>query len=81
MGCKRKPLEVVVLSNKQCRRLSVEVHPDLLPSGVTRDGIVAFIEKCGFRIARENLRETVIHVIAVREGIAGANPLGDSGRQ
>lgn len=54
------------LSNNQCRRLCVEVHPDLLPSGVAKDAIVAFIENCGFTIAKQNLRDAVIHVIAVK---------------
>jgi len=54
------------LSNNHCRRLCVEVHPDLLPSGVTKDAIVAFIENRGFTIAKQNLRDVVIHVIAVK---------------
>jgi FkbM family methyltransferase len=69
------------LSNKQCRRLCVEVHPDLLPGGITKDAIVAFIKKCGLRIAKENPRDTVIHVIAVRDSVAGMTSLEDSGRQ
>ena len=54
------------LSNRQCRRVCVEVHPDLLPSGVTTHAIVAFIEDHGFTIAKQNLRDAVIHVIAVK---------------
>ena len=54
------------LSSDQCRRLCVEVHPDLLPSGVTMDAIVAFINSRGFRIAKQNHRDPVIHVIAIK---------------
>ena len=54
------------LSNNHCRRLCVEVHPDLLPGGVTKDAIVALIENHGFTIAKQNLRDVVIHVIAVK---------------
>jgi FkbM family methyltransferase len=54
------------LSSRHCRRLCVEVHPDLLPSGVTKDAIIAFIENRGFTIAKQNLRDVVIHVIAVK---------------
>ena len=54
------------LSNHQCRRLCVEVHPNLLPDGVTKDAIVAFIEDRGFTIAKQNHRDVVIHVIAVK---------------
>jgi FkbM family methyltransferase len=54
------------LSNDQCRRLCVEVHPDLLPTGVTIEVIVALIENRGFTIAKQNHRDVVIHVIAVK---------------
>jgi FkbM family methyltransferase len=54
------------LANNQCRRLCVEVHPDLLPRDVTKDAIVAFIENRGFTIAKQNLRDVVIHVIAIK---------------
>jgi FkbM family methyltransferase len=56
------------LSNQQCRRLCVEIHPDLLPSGVTKEAIIAFINARGFTIAKENLRAPVIHVIAIKGG-------------
>jgi FkbM family methyltransferase len=69
------------LSNGQCRRLSVEIHPDLLPSGATKDGIIAFIKNRGFRIAAQNLRENVFHVIAVKDRASDAASLRDSARQ
>ncbi len=33
---------------------------------MTKDAIVAFIESRGFTIAKQNLRDVVIHVIAVK---------------
>lgn len=54
------------LSSSQCRRLCVEIHPDLLPNVVTKDSIVTFIENRGFTITKQNLRDVVIHVIAVK---------------
>ena len=54
------------LSNPLCRRLCLEIHPTLLPSGISRDGIVEFIQGCGFSILRESSRPPALHVVAAR---------------
>jgi FkbM family methyltransferase len=54
------------LSSKTCRRLCLEIHPTLLPSDVTRDGIMSFIRDCGFNILHESLRPPAVHVVATK---------------
>jgi FkbM family methyltransferase len=54
------------LSNATCRRLALEIHPTLLPSGVTPEIVKTFIHDRGFRILSEADRSNAVHVIAVR---------------
>ena len=54
------------LSNPSCRRLCLEIHPTLLPPGISRDGIVEFIQRCGFDIRSESARPPALHVVAAR---------------
>jgi FkbM family methyltransferase len=54
------------LSNAACRRLALEIHPTLLPSGVTPEIVKTFIHDRGFRILSESDRSNTLHVIAVR---------------
>jgi FkbM family methyltransferase len=54
------------LSDAACRRLCLEIHPPMLPSGVNKDSITKFIQNCGFTILSENARSADIHVLASR---------------
>jgi FkbM family methyltransferase len=54
------------LSNELCRLLSIEIHPTLLPSGISRDRIKSFIEECGFRVVSETIRAAETQVLAAR---------------
>jgi hypothetical protein len=36
------------LSNPKCRAVIAEIHPTLLPPGVTGDEILKFLSSCGF---------------------------------
>jgi FkbM family methyltransferase len=54
------------LSSPACRRLCLEVHPNLLPPEITQDTIMAFIASCGLRVLSRTTRSAAIHVIAVR---------------
>jgi hypothetical protein len=49
-----------------CRRLCLEVHPPLLPPGISEKSIMAFIGECGLKLANETVRNATAHVIAVR---------------
>jgi FkbM family methyltransferase len=54
------------LSGGACRRLCLEIHPLLLPSGVNKDTIMRFIRSCGFNILSESARSAEVHVVAAR---------------
>jgi FkbM family methyltransferase len=54
------------LSAAACRMLCLEVHPSLLPSGITQEGIITFIRNCGLKVLRESARSTDFHVVATR---------------
>lgn len=54
------------LSSNACRRLCLEIHPTLLPSGINKDSIMKFIENCGFHILNENVRPPAVHVVAAK---------------
>jgi FkbM family methyltransferase len=54
------------LSSPSCRRLCLEIHPTLLPSGIGRDGIVEFIRGCGLDVLSESARPPALHVVAAR---------------
>ncbi len=54
------------LSHVACRRLCLEVHPNLLPSGISREMIMTFIRNCGFSVLSENARSAAVHVVAAR---------------
>jgi FkbM family methyltransferase len=69
------------LSNHGCRRLCVEVHPDLLPPETSRDGIIKFIDNCGFHSVRENIRPPVFHVIATKSNGQKSRERQESRRQ
>jgi FkbM family methyltransferase len=54
------------LSDGACRRLCLEVHPNLLPAGVNPDTVIMLIRSFGLKILRQTVRSAAIHVIAVR---------------
>jgi FkbM family methyltransferase len=54
------------LTDATCRRLALEIHPTLLPAGVTPEIVKTFIHERGFRILSEADRSNAVHVIAVR---------------
>jgi FkbM family methyltransferase len=54
------------LSSPACRRLALEIHPTLLPAGVTPAIVKDFVHDRGFRILSETDRSNAIHVVAVR---------------
>jgi FkbM family methyltransferase len=54
------------LSNPMCRRLCLEVHPPLLPQGVSEKSIMDFIGECGLKVSNATVRNATVHVIAVR---------------
>ena len=54
------------LSSATCRRLALEIHPTLLPAGVTSSIVKNFVHNRGFRILSETDRSSTIHVVAVR---------------
>jgi FkbM family methyltransferase len=54
------------LSSEACRRLCLEIHPTLLPSGINKDSVMTFIANCGFHILRENVRPPAVHVVATK---------------
>jgi len=54
------------LSSEVCRRLCLEIHPTLLPSDVTKDGIMAFVGDCGFHVLHESIRPPAVHIVATK---------------
>jgi FkbM family methyltransferase len=54
------------LSNASCRRVGLEVHPGLLPTGVDQDSIVTFLRDCGLNVQNESARSAAVHLIAAR---------------
>lgn len=54
------------LVNAACRTLCLEIHPQFLPKGITQDGILTFIQECGFSIVSQVARAPEVHVIAAR---------------
>jgi len=54
------------LSTAHCRTLCVEIHPQLLPSGLTQNSIMKFIRNCGLSIVDEIARPPEVHVVATR---------------
>jgi hypothetical protein len=54
------------LSNAACRRIGLEVHPGLLPSGISQANVVTFLRDCGLDVQSESARSDAVHLIAVR---------------
>ncbi len=54
------------LSNAACRRVGLEVHPGLLPSGISQANVVTFLRDCGLGVQSESARSDVVHLIAAR---------------
>jgi FkbM family methyltransferase len=54
------------LSKPSCRLLCLEIHPNLLPPGVTQDSIAEFIRNCGFTVLSKSIRSTEVHIVAIR---------------
>ena len=54
------------LTNAACRRLCLEVHPNLLPPGVNEDTVMTFVRNCGLKVLSQTARSAAIHIIAVR---------------
>lgn len=54
------------LSSPSCRRLCLEIHPPMLPSGIGKDDVLKFVRDSGFNILTETVRSADIHVVASR---------------
>jgi FkbM family methyltransferase len=54
------------LSSPSCRRICLEIHPPLLPSGIGKDDVLKFVRERGFNVLTETARSTDIHIIASR---------------
>jgi FkbM family methyltransferase len=54
------------LSSMACRLLCLEIHPELLPKGVTEESILTYIAKCGFSTASHTARAAQVLLVAVR---------------
>jgi len=54
------------LSSDSCRRLCLEIHPTLLPRGIEKKRVLAFVESCGFRVVSEMVRGQALHVVATK---------------
>jgi FkbM family methyltransferase len=54
------------LSTAACRLLCVEIHPTLLPSGITQENVITLIRDCGLKVLSESARSTDFHVVATR---------------
>jgi len=54
------------ISNKACRRVGLEVHPGLLPSGVTSTKVMTLLLGCGFNVQSESVRSEAVHLILTR---------------
>ncbi len=55
------------LSHPSCTALFCEVHPYLLPMGVTAGQVVELIQSCGFDSVRQEERATQVHIVATKE--------------
>jgi FkbM family methyltransferase len=53
------------LENSSCRIVCLEIHPQLLPSGVTSEAITEFLRGIGF-VVRVEKRDTELHVVALK---------------
>jgi FkbM family methyltransferase len=54
------------LSNPACRRVCLEVHPGLLPTGVNQTSIVTFVRNLGLQIRTESYRSAAVHLVVTR---------------
>jgi FkbM family methyltransferase len=54
------------LSDTTCRRVGLEIHPGLLPSGINQAHIVSFLRDRGLNVQSESVRSDAVHLIAVR---------------
>jgi FkbM family methyltransferase len=54
------------LSNGDCRLLSIEIHPSLLPSGINEETIIAFIQERGFNVLSQTVRSMEVQIVASR---------------
>lgn len=54
------------ISNRVCRRIGLEVHPGLLPSGVTPTKVMTLLQNCGFNVQSESIRSEAVHLILTR---------------
>jgi FkbM family methyltransferase len=53
------------LANSRCRLVCLEIHPQLLPAGVTPEAILELLRSSGFELHVEK-RDTELHVMASR---------------
>jgi FkbM family methyltransferase len=56
------------LSNPACRRVGLEVHPGLLPSGISQANIVSLFRDCGLNVQSESARSGAVHLVVARDG-------------
>lgn len=54
------------LSSTICRILCLEIHPELLPNGVTEETILTYIGECRFSVASRTTRAAQVLLVAVR---------------
>jgi FkbM family methyltransferase len=54
------------IRNPACRRIGIEVHPGLLPSGVTPDQVMGLLRDSGWKVLSESERSEAIHLILTR---------------
>jgi len=56
------------LASPTCRLICVEVHPEVLPSGVTAETIMDILRSLGFGQVTAERRDSEVHVVAVKPG-------------
>lgn len=57
------------LSNPTCQLLCCEIHPKLLPEGLSPNDILDLLKTCGFTRFSTRQRSTEQHVLAFKDGI------------
>ena len=55
------------LASPTCRLICVEIHPELLPSGVSAETITELLRTLGFAQFKTEQRDSEIHVVAVKQ--------------
>jgi FkbM family methyltransferase len=56
------------LSRPACQLVCCEVHPNLLPLGLTQDSILDLLKACGFTRFDIRQRATEVHILGFKEG-------------